>query len=189
MGDPGKAKWIARPAASAALRYGLALVSVAAAFGLAQTFLYLHLPQTFTAFALSAIAITFWHGGTKPGILAALLSLGARVYFVELLRPEADAVARVLDVVVYVVVFLVFALVMIRVTRARDELEVKVAERTAELTAANADLTLEIAERKRAENELRESERRYRNIFETAGVSIWEVNFSEVKTAIDQLKA
>ena len=148
MGDPGKAKWIAQPAASVALRYGLAVVSVAAIFGLAQTFIYLHLPMIFTAFALSAIAITFWYGGTKPGILAALLSSLARVYFLE---PEADAVARVLDVAVYALVFLVFALVMIRVSRARDELEVRVAERTADLTAANADLTLEIAERRRAE--------------------------------------
>ena len=48
-------------------------------------------------------------------------------------------------------VFLVFALLMIWLTRSRDELEVKVAERTAELTAANEKLKLEIAERKRVE--------------------------------------
>jgi hypothetical protein len=29
--------------------------------------------QPFTASALSAIAITYWYGATKPGILAALL--------------------------------------------------------------------------------------------------------------------
>jgi hypothetical protein len=65
MGYPGKAKRIARPAASVALRYGLALVSVAAAFGLAHASLYFHLPQQFTALALSAIAIAFWYGGTN----------------------------------------------------------------------------------------------------------------------------
>lgn len=37
--------------------------------------------------------------------------------------------------------------------------------------------------------ELRASERRYRHIFETAGVSIWEEDFSRVKAAIDDLKA
>ncbi len=77
------------PRGPTALRYGLALVSVAAAYGLAQTFLYSHLPQPFTAFALSAIAITFWYGGTAPGILAAVLSSLVRTYFFE---PEIDVV-------------------------------------------------------------------------------------------------
>jgi PAS domain S-box-containing protein len=47
----------------------------------------------------------------------------------------------------------------------------------------------DITEHKRADGELRESERRYRNIFQTAGVSIWEEDFSEVKAAIEKLKA
>ena len=103
MGYPDKAKWIAPRAASIALRYGLALASVAVALGLAYTFLYLQLPQPFTALALSAIAITFWYGGTKPGILAALLSSFARSYFFE---PEVITVPHVL----YDLVFLIFAL-------------------------------------------------------------------------------
>jgi signal transduction histidine kinase len=41
---------------------------------------------------------------------------------------------------------------------------------------------------KLAERALRESERRYRNIFETAGVSIWEEDFSQVQDAIAELK-
>ena len=36
---------------------------------------------------------------------------------------------------------------------------------------------------------LRESEKRYRHIFESTGVSIWEEDFSRVKAAIDGLKA
>jgi PAS domain S-box-containing protein len=47
----------------------------------------------------------------------------------------------------------------------------------------------DITERQRAEAALHESERRYRNIFETAGVSIWEEDFSQVTAAIDELKA
>src|SRR3984893_7459322 len=151
MDDPGKAKRIARPAASVALRYGLALVSVAAAFSLAHASLYFHLPQPFTAFALSAIAITFWYGGTNPGILATLISSLVRDYFFD---AGTNAESRIL----YGLVFLVFALVMTRVMQARNELEIRVAERTAELTGANDDLTLEIARRKRIEGALRRSE-------------------------------
>src|SRR5882724_11322400 len=73
--------------------------------------------------------------------------------------------------------------------RAAEELEQRVLERTRQLTAVNEELRKEIIERKRADAELRESEKRYRHIFQTAGVSIWEEDFSQVKAAIDDLKA
>ncbi len=47
----------------------------------------------------------------------------------------------------------------------------------------------DISERKRIETAIRESEERYRKIFETAGVSIWEEDFSAVKSALDELRA
>src|SRR6202049_1865103 len=116
MGTPENAKWTARPAASATMRYGLAMFSVAAAAGMAQLFLYVHLPLAFNAFALCAIAITFWYSGTKPGILAAVLSALVRSYIFD---PDISRMSRVL----YDLVFLVFALLMSGVARARDQLE------------------------------------------------------------------
>ncbi len=52
--------------------------------------------------------------------------------------------------------------------RANDDLEQRVAERTAELAQANAILTAEIAERERAEAALRASEETYRYLLEQA---------------------
>jgi PAS domain S-box-containing protein len=58
-------------------------------------------------------------------------------------------------------------------------------ERPIAILETNNDIT----DRKRIEAQLRESERRYRHIFQTAGVSIWEEDFSQVKAAIEDLKA
>lgn len=55
-----------------------------------------------------------------------------------------------------------------RLKVARDELEKRVDERTAELSRANTNLKAEIAERKRAAGELAESENKYRSLFESS---------------------
>lgn len=146
--NPSTAKWIARPRATVALRYGLAVVSVAAAIVLTAVWLHFDSPLPFTGFALSAIVITFWYAGTKPGILAVLLSTLARTYFC---RPATSTAHRML----YDAVFLVFALLMIWLTRMRSELEAKVVERTQDLKAANEKLETEIVQRVRAEMQSR----------------------------------
>src|SRR5258708_15589399 len=74
MADSATTKEMALPGASLARRYGLAFASVARALLLDLLFHHFHLPHPFAAFALSAIAITFWYGGTKPGIVAVLIS-------------------------------------------------------------------------------------------------------------------
>ena len=53
-----------------------------------------------------------------------------------------------------------------RLMRANDELEFRVLARTSELTEANEMMALEIGERRRVEQELRESQERYRQLVE-----------------------
>src|ERR1700758_2410714 len=126
----------ARPGKSFGARYGLAFASVAAALFLELTFVHFNLPHPFAAFALSAIAITFWYGGTKPGIVAVLLSSLIRGFIFE---GETSGLSRVL----YELVFLTFAILMIWVRRSKEALEFAIVDRTAELTAANEVLLMQ----------------------------------------------
>jgi hypothetical protein len=137
MTDSATAKKMARPGASFASRYGLAFVSVTGALLLELLFHHFNLPHPLAAFALSAIAITFWYGGTKSGIVAVLLSSLIRGFIVE---GATSSLSRAL----YNLVFLLFAVLMIWVRRSRDALEV--ADRTARLTAANEEFRREKAQ-------------------------------------------
>jgi PAS domain S-box-containing protein len=70
--------------------------------------------------------------------------------------------------------------------RRRTEAAVKKLEMT---EAANRILEGELRERQRLESALRQSEARFRYIFESVGVSIWEEDFTPVKQALTQLQA
>jgi PAS domain S-box-containing protein len=59
------------------------------------------------------------------------------------------------------------------VRRARDELEMRVQQRTADLARVNEELRREIAERARAEKARAEVEKRFQDIFENAMVGIY----------------
>jgi hypothetical protein len=83
MVDSATPRKLTRPGASFACRYGFAFASVAGALLLDLVFHHFNLPHPFAAFALSAIAITFWYGGTKPGIVAVLLSSLIRGFIFE----------------------------------------------------------------------------------------------------------
>src|SRR5882724_2035843 len=133
MANSATAKKLTRLGASFARGYGLAFASVAGALLLDLLFRHFNLPHPFAASALSAIAITFWYGGTKPGIVAVLLASLIRGFIFE---GETSSLSRVL----YELVFLTFAILMIWVRRRKEALEVAITDRTAKLTAANEDL-------------------------------------------------
>ena len=65
--------------------------------------------------------------------------------------------------------------------KARDKLEMRVRERTAELQKANELLKKQIDERIRAEEKLKESEEKYRGLFENSGDAVFIV---EIETGI-----
>jgi PAS domain S-box-containing protein len=122
------------------LRYGIAVLSVAIAIGL-DFFLLRHFEAILTPF-LFAVAATVWYAGTRPSVLAIVLSVLSLNYF--FLRPFFPFSPISYADLVYLTFCTLCALAVGWVSavrrraeqelrQAREELETKVVERTANL--------------------------------------------------------
>jgi C4-dicarboxylate-specific signal transduction histidine kinase len=117
--------------------------------------------HTATLFFCS-VMISSWYGGLWPGVFAALLSvLALDYYFLPPLYALGISLQEAPDVIAFVATALFISWLNGRQKRAkealgvaRDELDAKVRERTAELKSANEQLQSEIAEREAAEEDL-----------------------------------
>ena len=141
---------------SIALKFGIAALSVAVALLITQALQ----PTVFpTPLFFAAIVISTWFGGTGPGVFAVLFAtVLLDYYFVSPTRGFSMHPAGLL----YLAQFSLPALLSswfvkkrreaeAALKEARDQLDVKVQQRTAELREANQQLQSEIAERQRAE--------------------------------------
>ena len=134
-----------RGVTSVVLRYGLAVVSVAIALGVALlTQLETGHDLEFSLF-LMAIAVTVWYAGTGPGVLAIVLSGLCFVYF---FTPPLYSFDIGPSDRPYLVMFILFALIIgwfssrrrrieQELRHARDELETEVAARTQQASLLN----------------------------------------------------
>jgi hypothetical protein len=159
-------RWRARPALDFVLRYGLAVASVVIALG--TTIIqrrYNSPPRFISHFTLMAIAITFWYAGTGPGLLALLLSclgvsLLARNHF---LLPGFPLESFLIFYAGFSFLVSWFSAARRRterlLTEARNNLELRIAERTCELVRANEDLQNTQAELRSREAYLAEAQR------------------------------
>jgi len=186
-------------------RYGLAVLSVALAFGIKLLLQQLHFGYPLSTSFLAAIAVTFWYAGTGPGILALVLSCAAFGFFVLPYQVDyrivlADGSTKPvyasrsgLSHLLYFFYFALVALVMSwfsssrrraerLLSQARDRLETKVAERTARLRKLNDELLGQIAERALAEDHLRQTEQRLRDLIANTPVILFALDRSGVLT-------
>src|SRR6266576_953523 len=168
-------------------RYGLALTLVAAALALTLLFETYRsqypalrgIERAPAALFFCAIAISSWFGGT-PGLLATLAS-GAMIYLF-LLHPQ-ELISEETRLVILLFSGSLISLMggsqrraKESLREARDELELKVQERTAELQRVNRELQAEITERKEAEQALLSSEAQLKQAQAIAHLGSYEID-------------
>jgi C4-dicarboxylate-specific signal transduction histidine kinase len=145
----------------ALLRYTIAIGTVGVSLGLAWLIPSSADPSHFSLFFI-AVMLSSWYGGLGAGSIATILSAVSLDYFFIFPHHSIDLDWRA---VLRLGVFTAVAVATSYLTTARkraelalreahDELDQRVRERTAELARTNDTLRAEIAERKRAENEL-----------------------------------
>src|SRR5438093_1277430 len=170
-----------RRSTSFVLRYGLVVLSVAAALAITELLRAYFEPTPYSLF-FCAIVVSSWFGGLGPGLLSGLLSVGViDYYFISpryILAVNPEDVPRL-------AVFLISAAAISWLSggqkrakeslrQARDELDTKVQERTAELRRINDELRAEIAERKNVERALLSSEARLKQAQAVAHLGSYE---------------
>jgi len=142
------------------LRYGIALVCVAAALFLSLPLQNLF-PYPFLFLFFAAVMASAWFGGTAPGLFAVFLSTVAVDYF--FVPPFRSFAVNTTDTA-YFVAFVASALAASWVSstkrkteeallNARDHLEARVAERTAELQKSIAELQDNVRQKEQLETE------------------------------------
>ena len=167
---------------SVMFRYGVPFLTVGLALG--ATFLLQ--PYVFgTPLFLLSIMISTWVGGMGPGLLAVLLStLGISLF----LSPAGILETRFQNIP-NVISFLITALLVgswsdargragAALRRARDELEDRVLERTANLRQVNQALQAGTIEHERNEEALRTNEYRLQAAIDAADIVLWERDLS-----------
>ena len=143
--------------------YAVAAVSVGTVVLLKETTLSQRVLDG-TPLLLAAIGITAWFGGLGPGLFAMLLAtVAVDYYFVPPIDTWALGRKDLTSLAMFVTsaLFFVWISTMRRrseeaLSRARDEMEATVAERTADLATANRQLRAENIERQKTEKTLEE---------------------------------
>lgn len=141
-------------------RYGIAVLFVSIAF-ISTLLLQRFFPYPFVFVFFAAVMASAWFGGSKPGFLAVLISTLLVDYFFV---PPFHTFAVDASDVAYFGSFIVCSVVASWVSssmrsteealrQARDELEVRVAERTAELRKSLAELQEKERQRQLLESE------------------------------------
>lgn len=156
------------------IRYGRALAFVAIALILEKLLQHLF-PYPFLLFFFAAVIASAWTGGAGPGLFAVLISILSVDYF---FIPPLDSFVINAAAAAYCAAFIVSALLAAWVSAsvkkseravryARDQLEVRVRERTTELQRSNTELMAREGQLEISNAELRQREQQLQLLIES----------------------
>jgi signal transduction histidine kinase len=131
--------------------YGLAVLSVGIALGVALLISYFHFREAAVPLLLFALAITSWYGGPGPAVLAVVLSsLCLDYFFVKPLYTFYIALSEL----PYFVIFALFAVLVSWFSTIRRRVEEDLRQARDKLKALNQDLARRSAELEASNKEL-----------------------------------
>ena len=164
LDDQGQSRVPIRPLRRTLISYLVAALSVAFAV-IITLFIGPAIKHSATLFFCS-VMLTSWYGGLWPGVLAGIISvLALDYYFIPPLYALGIGPEDVADLIAFVATALFISWLngdqkraKESIRRARDELDERVRERTADLKRANEQLQSEISERELAESRLLEAQ-------------------------------
>ncbi len=162
------------------LRYGLSLASLAIPAAVTLVLkTHTSLGPVISASYVIAVCAAAWWGGFLPGILAScatvpvVTAVATRGKFI--IPPHLDPVGLIVLIFISVLVSRVAASrkrVEEVLRAANDYLEDKVQARTVDLSTSSTSLAAEVLEHQKTEVQLRQSEQRYRLLFEDSPVAM-----------------
>jgi PAS domain S-box-containing protein len=155
---------------SVLLRYCVSILAVGLALLLSLPLRPLIHPAPHLLVAM-AVVVSAWYGGPGSSLPAALF--GGLAPYSLFVPPTYSVVAFLLALVLIGLLSEAGKRARERLRTARGELETPGPERTGELAIANEALRAEIADRRRAEEALRQSEKRFQDLFENSPDAIF----------------
>ncbi len=174
---------------SAWFRYSLPFVSMIGALT-TQAFVMVFVGKDsafpFAFFYLMAVFATAWVGGAVPGVITCVLTMvglpAAAIPGFSLARVEWIKLAVFSGVSLFVSwMAWVQRNMRKKLSDANEELDRRVASRTEELACVVASLEAEVAERRKTELWLRESEQRVDSTLDAAGIGRWDLDLATGK--------
>lgn len=160
------------------VRYGVAVLSVAAALIIVRWPL-LHLQAAPVSLFLCAVMFSAWFGGARPGLLTAALSVLAFYYYflapTQLLVVKTGEMPRLVIFTLSVVFVGSLSAAQRSAAESLWQARADLDRTVQELRRINEALQAEIATRQRAEDALRRSEDRLRQIIDAIPTMAWSV--------------